>query len=800
MKLFLASRFASFFAISIITNSFVFGQIQFDGSAKLLNSPPETITIDQSLSFKIAPNKADALLYFRDLVMRMDKAYLSLSKSSTQDSYIQLGVNRESLAKAKNEIGCWLRFLPTWIKYPLKSDLSQCECKDVTTSYLTSPEKWFNELYTIYAYADRSTRTDSLIGQFNPDAKFENFVSNIDLTAFDKDTRLLQIDLRVKHAVNLLISQQVAALKSSGFQLPDSDSIDEINRNLSTWERTYKSTYKNAPSSFTDADKNALGIIDKEIRKSKNEGFVILNQSDYCSIADKIQQLELPVQNYYKAIQLGFEPFVQFYNATSYADLSLRWLWYTGGVLNAQPFDVVIPNGLNDELNDFSKSLIQLKRDSTLYQAEKVVLSQRLSKETGPELVVTEKKLAKLEGDIFDKKRAIKDAEKKVAELTAKKAKLTKDESELADQQLRRDWFLNSVLLAFRRGNPYVLMRHHDAQAEYKLMSPLKDFRSFYQEENQDVAVLIHNNRDSIKVTTETAPFSEVSITTALLLPAFEEISGIAFDGIKAIMAEENFALEKAGGYTLPKALADRKACKQIVDNFVKGRFFAEDAPKMIGFYRSQFRELNLPTSDKEDTKPAFFTQMISPKPDTLASQTMKYTIKNSKTGTTERTEKYTISTLKRILPIAGLGYSFYNQPSVTINEDGSIKTTKLGGFFPLVGLKIHLFKTNVSDRHFIIHSKRVPLDYHYKFDFRKIHAVLGINALHPLNSFVAGIGIDLWSGFSLQGGYNIVRAQQPVLQANKVIDTRNYLDAKSKFVSITIDPSLFMPIIKLFR
>lgn len=156
-------------------------------------------------------------------------------------------------------------------------------------------------------------------------------------------------------------------------------------------------------------------------------------------------------------------------------------------------------------------------------------------------------------------------------------------------------------------------------------------------------------------------------------------------------------------------------------------------------------------------------------------------------------TLRFRVNKLYHILPSVGLVYSTSKRPEVSLNDDGTIKSVKyFGGSSLMLGLKFHPFATPIYDSKFVINSERKP-----NFDYRKIHFLGGVNAFRPLKEYYIGMGIDLWSGFSVSGGWHLIyKSQQKLVDHH--LDSKKYVDGNNFYFGVNVDVSVAIKLINV--
>lgn len=85
------------------------------------------------------------------------------------------------------------------------------------------------------------------------------------------------------------------------------------------------------------------------------------------------------------------------------------------------------------------------------------------------------------------------------------------------------------------------------------------------------------------------------------------------------------------------------------------------------------------------------------------------------------------------------------------------------------------------------------------RYPFRRLSVFGGFDMLHPLNNFYLGGGYDIVPGLSFIVGNNYYKQTAYTVSNNKVIDTKNSYVSGGVFYSVTVNPILFVQIIKTF-
>ncbi|WP_128546052.1 hypothetical protein [Larkinella soli] len=753
--------------------------LTFNGAGEITGSPPEVLHAGSKLEVGLSLNEGEGAVYYRDLVSRMTDAFLSLQNEKTLETYRLMGISPTLLPVVRRDIGCFLKGVSGVLPISLHPDIEVLVCPNPNVQYVRKANDFLQKLYQLeVSQLPRSGQAVRervpLFLQTSPaKEKFGNAI------AIRPETSRLNYALRLENPSVLMAKMQQDTLLKLAIMVPTEGELRQMGRLFDAWEKEYAANYK--PKTFPP-DLPSLKNIQKILDDLEAKGGTLSNQ-DYTNLATLIGGLSAPLRKHYTGVKAGFDPFVKFLSDKQ--NYALRWLWWTGGRLTLHPFELAeafqVPI-LNGQISAGESKVESLRLQLVGPTARKAAFEKQVEKEgvVGPAFQKALDSLSTASGQLARLTVAVQKEEAGLKQKRDRLKSLVARRSELDAALKTKDFLVYEGTFFVSDADHLSFMRNHDARRGYLPMN--LPIRQEYTE-NQQVNLMVYNARDSVKFDIAFKPATEATPLAEVINPVLAQLSGIDFS-------------QFINAKTLPGADTSTQAA---VDRFLTEKAYVDNADQLLDFFGREFHPIApLPVAEK-DTTPVFFTQVETTLLDTLPPRRVTYTISNPKQpkGASFKSQ-FTINKLYRFLPAAGVFYSGYDEPDVTAGAKGGLNTASLGGLRTVVGLKIYPFPTYLRDPYFVYSRKRLK-EFGPAFDYRKFHLLLGADVAKPTRSFVTGVGLDLWSGISLQTGLHWVRAQQPLFDGGQPAGSRNLLK-NALYTGISIDPAVVIQLINLFK
>lgn len=471
-------------------------------------------------------------------------------------------------------------------------------------------------------------------------------------------------------------------------------------------------------------------------------------------------------------------------------DWLAKWLWLTGGVVSADPFNIVTKEGREN----IQKDILEAESNISFLQ-EKIAFLDSAKKEL-------KKKHSRLEdlGDIqTDQKKLMTELE------TAKKQKIALQKKLVPGPlfvRLSSNAMVYQGRMELSKGGLSMTQRGiypHKQFDAYRNFQPVK--MNYFQRrklkeipENERMYLSVHNVPENIivKYAEKRMDFDDQEEFTALLKTELSKIDFSSLGGSLIRNVEDFFGSlrdrkeqsDLLKGATIVNK--DSKECADALKLFVKN--FKEQAAKGMLTFPSDPKLF-----DNVGISAPHFRTYLAPVSDFEAPFRDSITIKAiySKDSIVDASKTYVkVGKLRFFQLMAGV--AIMKDPVAVTKIDtagGNFRvSTSDNAAKAIFGFKIYPFK-NYNRDHGLL--PRYPL---HRFSFSA-----GAELLHPLENFYLGGAYDVIPGLAFSIGTNINLQTTQQVQNGAIVNTSRRYQRSGTYYAVSVNPEIFVQFVKLF-
>lgn len=475
------------------------------------------------------------------------------------------------------------------------------------------------------------------------------------------------------------------------------------------------------------------------------------------------------------------------------------WLWYTHGALTLNPFLVLT--------DDYEKSLADTIDEKTRHMSRLQIRKQFIDSSIA-QLRAREynlQTLERLQNDAVTVSEAIKGDSIKLSLLS----KIYTAGTSLISKISTVPQLYTGMLYTSSLGNVTV-MKQFDAAIKYRLV--YKNAHTFIVNkwskervtevpENEKVILMVQNTAAEVKLSIDEKrqDFEDLEAFTKLtteLLAQVDFTSTLSATGVSALEAfARGFVNKGVGGPTHGAS----KGITYEYSKLVECDSITPVEKNMLMTLAKNTNGLRLPydlepIDLKNASTPAYsaYVQQAAldkyeaPFRDSISIQDV------TKPSATKDVAKsfLKIGALRHAQIAAGIAIAHKPVSTNTIDTSGNgfRVSASDNASNAIVGFKLYPLKTYNRDNSII---PRYPL--------RRLSAFGGFDMLHPLNNFYLGGSYDIVPGLAFTIGNNYYKQTSYTVANNKVTDTKTRYASGGTFYAVTVNPILFVQIIKTF-
>jgi len=454
----------------------------------------------------------------------------------------------------------------------------------------------------------------------------------------------------------------------------------------------------------------------------------------------------------------------------------IDWFWYTEGKPVIDPFSQMTDTRLKTwtELSKREDSLIAIEKERL-----KFIDSAKI-------------KLRPTEGHL----QTLEDLQ---ADYAAIQGRITADSlqkdaiSKMINQNMatkaKTSTVLNTGKLIISHDNLVRPQKRFDAASGYQQLTekPWQEIRTTEVPQNERPFVLVYNidSTATLKMTEKTSVFDDqaefTQVFNALFASAdFSAISG-SLSALNAFASSFNPTTGAKNGF----AGSSQVNAAQEADSLLLPVARAQQAGNTSYPLNKDLFKNHTYTNTKYWT---FYQSMIRWNPPFTDTFSIKQTVKKD---TTEVIKSYfNVGKLRRFQLGAGIVFLF--KPAVTTTIDttggGFRVSTANSSAAAVAGFKFYPVSSYNRDGGVLPRYWR-----------RRFSVFGGVNIQHPLNDLYAGISYDVVPGFSLVLGKNYYVRTVYQVENGQIINTARSFNTGSTFWAATVDPTLFIQLVKFF-
>lgn len=469
------------------------------------------------------------------------------------------------------------------------------------------------------------------------------------------------------------------------------------------------------------------------------------------------------------------------------------WLWYTKGVLTLNPFAVPTEDALTALADKIEEKTIHMAQLEERRQFIDSCIAQLRAREHNLDA------LSRLQAEAETVRLGIKNDSAKLSTLNNAYAASTALQAKIATvPQLYSGMLYTSTI-----GN-ITVMKQFDAAVKYRLV--YKNAHTFIVNkwskervtevpENEKVMLMVENTPTDVKLNIDEKrqDFDDLEAFTKLateLLAKVDFTSALSATSVSGLEAFTRGLANKGGAGAVFGGPIGAKPANCAVGGLAQDMLVLL-ATKADGFALPHDLE---PIDLKDASAPAYsaYVQQAAldkyeaPFRDSISIQDV------TKPSATKDVAKsfLKIGALRHAQIAAGIAIAHKPVSTNTIDTSGNgfRVSASDNASNAIVGFKLYPLKTYNRDNSII---PRYPL--------RRLSAFGGFDMLHPLNNFYLGGSYDIVPGLAFTIGNNYYKQTSYTVANNKVTDTKTRYANGGTFYAVTVNPILFVQIIKTF-